>query len=60
MENREIVELMNKTGLSDDQLARELNVSTPTIRRWKSGKSYPATPMWSHFRDKLKKILEEE
>lgn len=42
MKFSEIVKLVRKkTGMSQDELARVLNVSFATINRWENGKTHP-------------------
>lgn len=31
----------NQLGMTQDQLARQLNISFSTINRWENGKTYP-------------------
>lgn len=36
-----VKKLRNKTGMSQEELARQLNVSFATINRWENGKTHP-------------------
>lgn len=39
--NEKLLDLRKKKGLSQEELAQELNVSRQTISKWESGQSYP-------------------
>lgn len=44
MMSTRIIELRQRIGWTQIQLARELHVNLKTIRNWESGDSYPSAP----------------
>lgn len=51
--------LSNNPG-SEDQLARELDVSIPTIKRYADGTSSPHSLIASSMVEKLKQLLQKQ
>lgn len=49
---------LSKNPDGEDQLARELDVSRPTIKRWANGETYPSPAMAELVIARLKSILQ--
>jgi len=59
MEFQEIIDLLNKTNLTDKELAREFKVSVPTIHRWRNNINQPTPLAWDGIKNKLENILDK-
>jgi predicted transcriptional regulator len=57
---KENLKHLDTMGYSDTDLARYVKVSTPTISRWKAGKSSPHHLMIPKLLEKLEELFKEE
>lgn len=60
LQKQDIKAIREKTGLSQNQFAQKLDISSSTLKKWEQGKRQPTGPAQTLFRllDKQPQLLE--
>ena len=56
----ELKQVIDESGLTDEEVARLLDVSVPTVERWKSAKTAPHKHLRKIIKDTLRSVGQEK